>query len=68
MIPLKGIRRITLLTVLGRIHSDIVRIWNIRVSLDLVSKSLIIDASSQDPDGVISPNFETKHPLRRHDP
>jgi len=29
MIPLKGVRRITLLTVLGRIHSDIVRMWNI---------------------------------------
>ncbi|KZP09568.1 hypothetical protein FIBSPDRAFT_900413 [Athelia psychrophila] len=30
MIPLQGLRKITLLTVLGRIHSDVVRIWNIK--------------------------------------
>ena len=31
MIPLRGIRRITLLHILGRIHRDIVRVWNMIV-------------------------------------
>lgn len=29
MIPIKGVRKVTLLHVLGRIHQDIVRVWNI---------------------------------------
>jgi len=31
LIPLKGVCRITLLTILGRIHTDIVRLWNFKV-------------------------------------
>jgi hypothetical protein len=55
MIPLMGIRRITLLTVLGRIHSDIVRIWNIKVSAYFWFAEAVTDGRFQDPDEVIAP-------------
>ncbi|KAE9410719.1 hypothetical protein BT96DRAFT_912200 [Gymnopus androsaceus JB14] len=41
MIPMQGLRKITLLTVLGRIHSDIIRIWNIKILIGANMRSMI---------------------------
>ena len=53
LIPLKGVRRITILTILGRIHSDIVRLWNFKV-WSLIMMFLLLDRhmSPQDPEKV----------------
>ena len=54
LIPLKGVRRITILTILGRIHSDIVRLWNFKVWSLIMMFLLLFDRhmSPQDPEKV----------------
>ena len=54
LIPLKGVRRITILTILGRIHSDIVRLWNFKVWSLIMMFLPLFDRpmSPQDPEKV----------------
>ncbi|KIM75259.1 hypothetical protein PILCRDRAFT_684233 [Piloderma croceum F 1598] len=73
MIPLKGLCRVTLLTVLSRIHSDIVRVWNINdpdkilvgANMRVMIRMLFVEPiMSPTLDGNPDPDSEASHIIK----